>query len=81
MEFKSYFFGLSVIDRKSFAKKASSSVGHLTNCAYGYAPFSPALCLSIERQTNGQVKRSQLRPKDGHLIWPDVKAPAKTKAV
>lgn len=32
-------------------------------------------CLSIERATKGAVKRSDLRPDDYWLIWPDLKAP------
>ena len=73
MEFKNYFFAMSGEDRKLFAQTVGSSVGHLNNCAYGYVPFGPALCLAIERKTRKQITRGQLRPNDGHLIWPDVK--------
>ena len=37
---------------------------------------SPALCLAIERATNGVVTRHELRPDDYWLIWPDLPAPA-----
>lgn len=35
---------------------------------------SPELSLSIERATDGRVTRSDLRPDDCHLIWPDLEA-------
>jgi len=38
----------------------------------GYRPVPPNRCLSIERATGGLVTRGELRPHDGHLIWPDV---------
>lgn len=37
---------------------------------------SPQLCVQIERATNGQVTRADLRPDDYWLIWPDLAAPA-----
>ena len=41
---------------------------------------SPELSLSIERATDGRVTRSDLRPDDCHLIWPDLKAVASAEA-
>lgn len=45
---------------------------------------SPELSLLIERATGGAVTRSDLRPDDCHLIWPDLVkrkgAPAKAEA-
>ena len=29
-------------------------------------------CVAIERATNGQVSRRDLRPDDWHLIWPEL---------
>lgn len=72
MDFKKYFFGLTVSERKVFAGKVKTTVGHLNNCAYGYTRFGPALCLAIEINS-GVVSRSDLRPEDCHLIWPDLK--------
>lgn len=75
MKFKDFFSVLSANERQLFAKSVGSSVGHLANCMYGYVPFGPALCLSIERKTRKQVTRAELRPLDAHTIWPDVKPP------
>lgn len=35
-------------------------------------------CVSIERATNGDVTRQELRPDDYWLIWPDLPAPAES---
>lgn len=79
MDFKNYFYELPPLARKALAEKLKTSVGHLTNCAYGYAPFSPILATAIEGETK-VVSRSEMRPKDAHLIWPDI-APPKTRRV
>ena len=73
MDFKNYFYAMTKPERVIFAKKVGTTVGHLKNCAYGYAKYSPEVCLAIERKTHKQITRGQLRPDDGHLIWPDVK--------
>jgi DNA-binding transcriptional regulator YdaS (Cro superfamily) len=31
---------------------------------------SPKLCIDIERETGGAIKRRELRPDDWHEIWP-----------
>jgi len=31
-----------------------------------------ALCVAIERHTDGKVTRKQLRPRDWSLIWPEL---------
>ena len=78
MDFKNYLYAMTKPERMVFAAKVGTSLGHLTNCAYGFATFAPELCLAIERKTRKQITRGQLRPKDGHLIWPDVKQPKPT---
>ncbi|NHC63197.1 transcriptional regulator [Paenalcaligenes suwonensis] len=32
-------------------------------------------CAEIERATNGEVTRKDLRPDDWHRIWPELEAP------
>jgi DNA-binding transcriptional regulator YdaS (Cro superfamily) len=41
---------------------------------HGYADRlpSPANCVAIERATAGAVRRWDLRPRDWHLIWPEL---------
>ena len=71
MDFKTYFYELTPLARKALAVKVKTSVGHLTNCAYGYAKFSPILATAIELETK-IVTRADMRPKDAHLIWPEL---------
>lgn len=42
-------------------------------------PVPAAYCTLIERATNGQVTRQELRPDDYWLIWPDLPAPELAK--
>lgn len=55
------------------------NIDQLRQWRHGYANRQPgpAHCLAIERATNGQVTRAELRPDDYWLIWPDLSAPAK----
>jgi DNA-binding transcriptional regulator YdaS (Cro superfamily) len=34
--------------------------------------FSPAECVRIERESLQELRRWDLRPKDWHLIWPEL---------
>jgi DNA-binding transcriptional regulator YdaS (Cro superfamily) len=33
----------------------------------------PATCVLLERYSNGQITRQELRPLDWHTIWPELK--------
>lgn len=78
MDFKNYFYELKPLERKALATKVKTSVGHLTNCAYGYSKFSPILAMAIETETK-IVTRADMRPTDAHLIWPDIAAKKKAR--
>ena len=77
MKFKSYFFGLAPVDRKAFAEKVGTSVGHLNNFSYGSTKLAPAICVAIEKASMKAVTRQELRPDDWLDIWPEL-APART---
>lgn len=34
--------------------------------------FSPAECVRIEQESRHELRRWDLRPKDWHLIWPEL---------
>lgn len=57
-----------------FAAKCGKSTVYLLQLAarQGGREGSPELCVVIERQTNYQVRRWDLRPHDWHLIWPEL---------
>lgn len=38
----------------------------------GIKPVPPERCVAIEQATSGVVTRRDLRPKDWHLIWPEL---------
>ena len=49
---------------------------------HGYANRKPGpqYCAAIERATVGAVTRKDLRPKDWHLIWPELKPATQQEA-
>lgn len=74
MNLRTYLFGLSVAERKTFAEKCDTSAAHLTNIAYGYKPPGPKLAVAIELHSNRTVKRQDLLPDDWKKIWPELQA-------
>ena len=60
-KFKTYFMGLSVRERDSFAKRCRTSRQHLTNIAYGKR-CGELLAIAIEQESYGAVTCEDLRP-------------------
>ena len=59
-------------DQNIFAADCGTTIGYLRKaCSIG-SKFKPELCVIIEKVTNGQVTRKDLRPDDWHLIWPEL---------
>jgi DNA-binding transcriptional regulator YdaS (Cro superfamily) len=80
MKFKPYFFNLTPIERKAFADKVGTSVGHLNNFCYGSTKLAPAICVAIEKESLKAVTRQELRPDDWFLIWPELAEAAASPA-
>jgi DNA-binding transcriptional regulator YdaS (Cro superfamily) len=61
------------VSRAGFAKACGTSVGHMRNTCYtkGRA-LAPAVCVRVERMSEGKVRRWELRPLDWALIWPEL---------
>ena len=59
---------------KSLAAFLGISPSFLSQIAAGTAPASPSRCLAIEKGTDGQVTRKDLRKNDWRDIWPDAAA-------
>ena len=55
-------------------EKTGTSIGYLRNIGYGYKKASPALAVQLERLTEGQITRKDLRPEDWREIWPELNA-------
>lgn len=58
--------------REVFAERCGTSIGHMTNIAYGYKPCSPELAVAIEQVSGRAVTRQELRPHDWPRIWPEL---------
>lgn len=61
MNFKAYYFKLSVQEREEFAKACETSRKHLTNIAYGKT-CGESLAINIERESKGAVRCEEMRP-------------------
>ena len=57
------------ISKSDFAKSIDVSAGMLSQWLSSHRPIAPAQCIAIERITNGQVTRQELRD-DWQDIWP-----------
>jgi DNA-binding transcriptional regulator YdaS (Cro superfamily) len=59
--------------RRRLAAKAGVHEASLYQAMTGKGRgFSPAECVRIERDTDFELRRWDLRPKDWHLNWPEL---------
>jgi len=54
------------------AKAADIPASFLSQILSGARPVPPATAVAIERVTNREVTRQELRPDDWALIWPEL---------
>lgn len=64
--------------RESIQAKSDAQIRQWQH-GYGGRKPSPQYCLAIEQATNGAVTRSDLRPDDYWVIWPDLDKPTKSE--
>ncbi len=70
-----YLNALPPNERDLFAGRCGTSISYLRKaCSVGQL-LGPALCVSIERASGGQVRRADLRS-DWRQIWPELDAAA-----
>lgn len=60
------------ITQASFAVRLGVSQGLIYQWLTGRRPVAVDKCVAIERATDGEVGRRDLRPLDWHLIWPEL---------
>lgn len=72
MNLKTYFEDRS---QTELAAALGVTQGAVWQWAQGLITPAPERCVSIERATNAQVTRRDLRPADWHLIWPELVTP------
>jgi DNA-binding transcriptional regulator YdaS (Cro superfamily) len=64
---------LSPEDRRRIAEKVHVNPATLYQALTSKgAGFSPAECVRIEHDSELELRRWDLRPKDWHLIWPEL---------
>jgi DNA-binding transcriptional regulator YdaS (Cro superfamily) len=60
-------------DRRRLAEKVGTHPASLYQAMTGKGfGFSPAECVRIERDSEHELRRWDLRPNDWHLIWPEL---------
>ena len=56
----------------ALAAAVNVAVPYMWQMVRGKRPVPAAYCSAIEVATGGEVTRQELRPKDFHLIWPEI---------
>lgn len=56
----------------ALAKGIKAPAPDVSNWAKGTRPCPPWRCIAIEKYTNGEVTRKDLRPHDYKKHWPDL---------
>ena len=72
---KNYLHALPHDQRGVFAVRCGTTIGYLKKIFSTKGLLGAEICVSIERESEGQVTRQDLRPDDYWLIWPELKAP------
>lgn len=72
MDLKTYLSPLGAEAREDFARRCETTKGHLQNVMYGMRPCATDLAVAIERETEQQVRRWDLRPEDWFKHWPEL---------
>ncbi|WP_416258973.1 transcriptional regulator, partial [Escherichia coli] len=63
---------LSSDEQRMFACECGTSIGYLRKALSKGQVLGASLCVLIERASNGEVTRQQLRPFDWMNIWPEL---------
>ena len=59
-------------DRQALAERCGINEAYLYQVLSGRREPSPELCVTIERESFGAIKRWDLRSGDWHRIWPEL---------
>jgi len=73
--------GLSKEARDAFADACGTSIGYLRKAVSSGQTLNPATCVAVERESNFQVTRKDLRPNDWQDIWPEISTASATERV
>lgn len=67
-----YLNGRPVNEQAQIARSWGTTIGYIRKACSKGQKIGPALCVAIEKETQGEVSRKDLRPEDWHLIWPEL---------
>lgn len=62
MDIKTYVMSLAPDERRQFADRCGTSLGHLRNIGYGFRTCADGLAIAIERESGGAVTVEELSP-------------------
>lgn len=71
-ELRIFLNSLSSDEQRMFACECGTSIGYLRKALSKGQVLGASLCVLIERASNGEVTRQQLRPFDWMNIWPEL---------
>ncbi|WP_080405934.1 YdaS family helix-turn-helix protein [Burkholderia ubonensis] len=69
---KAFLNQLCTAQQELFCAECGTTLGYLRKSISVGQCLGAALCVAIERASQGVVNRRDLRPKDWHLIWPEL---------
>lgn len=72
MNLSAYLKPMGEPQRVAFAMRCGTTWNHMRNVAYSGKPCGVMLAVNLERETGGRLRRWHVRPKDWHLIWPEL---------
>ncbi|MGA4365398.1 MULTISPECIES: transcriptional regulator [Pantoea] len=73
-ELRIYLNALSLSEQRIFADTCGTTIGYLRKALSKNHELGPALCVLIEKASDGKVTRKNLHPTDWESIWPELKA-------
>lgn len=73
-ELRIYLNTLSLSEQRTFADTCGTTIGYLRKALSKNHELGPALCVLIEKASDGKVTRKDLHPTDWESIWPELKA-------
>lgn len=63
---------ITATERQALAAALGINEQYLYQCLTGRAGMRPAESVRVEVQSGGRLRRWHLRPRDWHLIWPEL---------
>lgn len=69
---RTHLNSMSTAEQAEFADRCRTSIGYLRKAISTGQELGPEICAQIDVVSAGSVRRWDLRPRDWHLIWPEL---------